>query len=41
MSGEEFLEQWDAGEYRNLDDSLESRKINYLVLLIPFGRQDP
>jgi hypothetical protein len=28
------------GEYRNLDDTPEGRKIAYLALLIPFGRRN-
>lgn len=40
MSGDEFLKKWDAGEFRDLDDTPEGRKIAYLALLIPFGRQD-
>lgn len=39
ISAREFLAKWDAGEYRDLDDTPEGRKIAYLVLLIPFGRQ--
>lgn len=39
LSAEQFLAKWDAGEYRDLDDSSEGRDIAYLVLLIPFGRR--
>ena len=39
ISGEEFLARWDAGEFRNFDDTLEERELAYLILLIPFGRQ--
>jgi hypothetical protein len=40
MSGDEFLKNWDAGEFRDLDETPEGRKIAYLALLIPFGRPD-
>jgi hypothetical protein len=39
VSGEVFLARWDAGEYQDLDDTPEGRKIAYLALLIPFGRR--
>jgi hypothetical protein len=39
VSGEEFLAKWDAGEYQNLEDTPEGRRIAYLALLIPFGRR--
>ena len=35
ISGEEFLRRWDAGMYRNLTDSPEDRKIQYLAMLTP------
>jgi hypothetical protein len=43
MPAEEFLAKWDAGEYRglDLDTTQEGRNIEYLVLLIPFGRRLP
>lgn len=41
ISGEEFLRRWDAGEYRGVPDSEEGRKINRLVMLIPFARRTP
>jgi hypothetical protein len=42
MSGDQFLEKWDAGEYRDrdLDATSEGRKIAYLAKLIPFGRRN-
>jgi hypothetical protein len=40
MSGEEFLRRYDAGEFRDLEDTPEGRKVSYLVMLIPFGRQN-
>jgi hypothetical protein len=41
MSAEEFLRKWDAGEFRDLDETPEGRNIAYLALLIPFGRRNP
>jgi hypothetical protein len=38
IPGEEFLAKWDAGQYRNFDDTPEGRELAYLILLIPFGR---
>jgi hypothetical protein len=40
MSAEQFLEKWEAGDYRDLDDTPEGRQIAYLAMLIPFGRPD-
>lgn len=40
VSGEDFLARWDAGEYRDLGDTPEGRRIAYLALLIPFGRRN-
>jgi hypothetical protein len=40
MSGDAFLKKWDAGEFRDLGDTPEGRKIAYLAMLVPFGRQD-
>jgi hypothetical protein len=39
VPGEEFLARWDAGEFRNFDDTPEDRELAYLVLLTPFGRR--
>jgi hypothetical protein len=39
MSGQEFLDKYDAGEYNDIEDDEEGRKISYLILLIPFGRR--
>ncbi len=39
LSGTEFLKRWDAGLYRDVEDTPEGRKVGYLALLIPFGRQ--
>jgi hypothetical protein len=41
ISGKQFLAKWDAGEYRDLDDTSGGRDIAYLALLIPFGRRLP
>lgn len=41
ISGEEFLARWDAGEFRDLEDDAEGRKIDRLVMLIPFVRRVP
>lgn len=38
ISGKEFLTRWDAGEYRDFEDTPEGRELSYLILLIPFGR---
>lgn len=40
MSGDEFLERWDAGEFRDWEDTPEGRELEYLILLIPFGRRN-
>ncbi len=40
LSGEEFLRRWDAGEYRNLPDTLEGRNVLRVIFLLPFVRQD-
>ncbi len=40
MSGEEFLNRWDTGEFRNLPDIEENFPIIRLAMLIPFARQD-
>lgn len=40
IAGEEFLRRYDAGEFRYLPDTPEGRRLEFLVLLIPFGRQD-
>ncbi len=39
ISGDEFLERWDAGEFRDWEDTPEGRKLSFLILLIPFGRR--
>lgn len=40
MSGAEFLQRWDDGEYRDLPDTPETRPIMWVAYLIPFGRQE-
>lgn len=40
VSAAVFLARWDAGEYHNIGDTPEGRKIAYLALLIPFGRRN-
>ncbi len=39
ISGDEFLAGWDAGEFRDWEDTPEGRKLSFLILLIPFGRR--
>lgn len=39
MSGKDFLRQWDAGKYRHLPETPETRKIMRVASLIPFGRR--
>jgi hypothetical protein len=39
ISGPEFLRRWDAGEYRNLNDTKETWDIEFVAALIPFGRR--
>ena len=41
MSGEQFLRKWEAGEFRELPDTPEARRVMRVAYLIPFGRQDP
>lgn len=39
IPGDEFLARWDAGEFRDWEDTPEGRELEYLILLIPFGRR--
>ena len=39
ISGDEFLERWDAGAYRPVRDTPEGRKIGQLVMMMPFARR--
>lgn len=41
ISGDEFLQRWDAGEYGQASDTPERRKIEELVMLMPFARRVP
>jgi hypothetical protein len=40
LSGEEFLRRYDAGAFRDYEDTPEGRQLLHLIMLIPFGRQD-
>jgi hypothetical protein len=40
MSGDEFIARWDAGEFHDWEDTPEWRDLEYLILLIPFGRRN-
>ena len=40
LSGKEFLRRWEAGEYRDLPETPETRKLMRVAFLIPFGRPD-
>ena len=39
FSGDEFIARWDAGEFRDFEDTPEGRELVHLILLIPFGRR--
>jgi hypothetical protein len=39
ISGEEFLQRWDAGEIPPVPDTPEGRPLGHLVMMIPFGRR--
>jgi hypothetical protein len=41
ISGDEFLRRLDAGEYEGPDETPEARKVNSLVMLLPFARRTP
>ena len=40
LSGHDFLARYDAGEFQSDDDTPEGRDLMYLILLIPFARQN-
>ena len=40
LPGDEFIQRYDAGEIIADDSTREGREIGYLILLIPFGRQN-
>ena len=37
MSGEEFLQRWNAGEFLNMPDTARARKVAHVSLLLPDG----
>ena len=39
ISGEEFLARWDQGDYRQIADAAEARKVHRLAMLIPGVRR--
>ncbi len=39
VSGDEFIEKWERGDYRGIADTEGNRKIFRLAMLIPFGRR--
>lgn len=41
ISGDEFLRRWDAGEFRQEEDSPHGRATMFLAVLLPFGRRNP
>jgi len=41
IPGDECLRRWDAGEYRDVPDVPESNDIRYMVMMVPFARQEP
>jgi hypothetical protein len=41
MSGDEFLRRYDAGEYEDMEDSIENRPYLEASFLIHFGRPNP
>jgi len=38
ISGEEFLQKWDAGEFDQVADSDLARRLNSLLMMLPFVR---
>ncbi len=40
LSGDEFIEQWERGDFREIADTAEHRRLVWLAMLIPFGRPD-
>lgn len=40
LSGDAFLAQYDAGEINPDDETREGRDLMYLIMLIPFARQN-
>lgn len=39
ISGDEFLQRWDAGVYQPVPDTAEGRKVGRLAMMIPFARR--
>jgi hypothetical protein len=39
ISGEEFLERWDSGAYRDVTDPHEANKVRRVAMLIPSVRR--
>ena len=39
ISGDEFLQRWDAGEYWPVPDTTAGRAIGRLAMMIPFARR--
>jgi hypothetical protein len=40
ISGEEFIQRWEAGEYWGIADEEGHRHIGDLIMMIPLARQD-
>lgn len=38
MSGAEFIQRWESGEYEDLEDVPETRHVLKAAFLIPFGQ---
>lgn len=38
ISGKEFLDRYDAGEFRGPEEDEVGRRANHLIMLIPFAR---
>lgn len=40
MSGAEFIQRWESGEYEDLEDVPETRHVLKAAFLIPFGQSN-
>lgn len=40
LSGDAFLARYNAGEFKPDDETREGRDLMYLIMLIPFARQN-
>jgi hypothetical protein len=40
MSGEEFIQRWESGEFAEIPDDLAHRRYVDLILMMPLARQD-